>query len=385
MSTPNIDPVTPQAIDLGLYVHLPFCASRCAYCTFVVTTSRDLLDPYMKALESEIEMIGLPRGVELNTLYFGGGTPSQVPLPAFSSLAARIAASNPIQAETEFTAEANPEDVSDELLAAWASAGVNRISIGVQSFVPGELAALDRRHDAAKAVEAARRIQETGAFKLSIDLMLAIPHQDLATLERSLDTLLEIRPHHVSVYLLEMDKPHRLQAYARRYPEQLADEEQAAALYLEVHHRLAGAGYEHYEISNFALPGMAARHNTRYWERRRVEALGVAAHGIDGDRRWANLDNLQGYLLAVERGTRPLAWSNALNGREVLAEDVMLGLRLARGVATPRVAEARSEFRGFGNRLDEFLGLDLAEELDGRTRLTPSGWLLSNELFVELV
>lgn len=339
----------------------------------------------MDALESELEMIDLAAGSVLETLYLGGGTPSQVPPDRLARFLEQLTTRFPLAPSAEVTAEANPEDVNPALLADWAAAGVNRISMGVQSFLPAELEFLDRRHSADTAERSARLVLEHGSFQLSVDLMLAIPRQGRDSLEMSLAKVLELRPHHLSVYLLEMDKPHRLQALARRYPEQFASDEEAAGLYLLVHETLRAAGYEHYEISNFALPGHAARHNTRYWLHLAVHALGVAAHGHEGNRRWANLENLDGYVMAVERGTRPLAWSTVLKPDELLAEDILLGLRLARGVPSAHIAEATPTFPGFAAKLNDFLDLGLAVRTDEALQLTPRGWLLSNELFQELV
>jgi putative oxygen-independent coproporphyrinogen III oxidase len=339
----------------------------------------------MNALEHELKMIDLAAGSCLETLYLGGGTPSQVPPDRLAAFLERLTSRFPFAVGAEVTAEANPEDVSPALLQRWSAVGINRLSMGVQSFLPGELELLDRRHTADTAERSARLVLEHGGFQVSLDLMLAIPRQSRTSLRRSLAKMLELRPHHLSVYLLEMDKPHRLQALARRHPEGFASDEEAAELYLLVHETLCAAGYEHYEISNFALPGHAAQHNTRYWLHLAVHALGVAAHGHDGNRRWANLENLDAYLLAIEQGTRPLAWSTILKPNELLAEDVLLGLRLARGVACDRVAEAASVFPSFAAKLEDFLSLGLAERAENSVRLAPRGWLLSNELFRELV
>lgn len=351
----------------------------------MVSTSDRLLGPYMQALESELEMIELAAGSRLETLYLGGGTPSYVPPQRLTRFIGRLTSRFPLEPSAEVTAEANPEDVTPALLTEWSAAGVNRVSMGVQSFLPAELELLDRRHTADTAERSARLVLQHGGLQLSLDLMLAIPRQHRASLDKTLAKVLDLRPQHLSVYLLEMDKPHRLQALARRHPEGFASDEEAADLYLSVHETLCTAGYEHYEISNFALPGHAARHNTRYWLHLPVHAMGVAAHGHDGRRRWANLENLDGYIMAIERGTRPLAWSTVLKPDELLAEDVLLGLRLAQGVPERRVTEAAEKFPSFAAKLDEFLDLGLAVRADDAVCLTPRGWLLSNELFQELV
>ncbi len=369
----------------GLYVHLPFCASRCSYCTFVVTTDRRLLPGYMEALHRELELGAVPPGRPLESLYLGGGTPSQVPPPMLAAFLERLRRTNPMLPGAEVTAEANPEDVDPALLDPLAAMGVTRLSMGVQSFVDEELAVLERRHHADRAQEAAALVLEDGRLDLNLDLMLAIPRQSPATLERSLDVVLNLRPHHVSVYLLEMDKPHRLRRLHARHPDSFPDQDTASGEYLRVHQVLTEAGYEHYEVSNFALPGHRARHNLRYWRRDPVHALGAAAHGQEGNRRWANLDTVGGYLDAVAGGSRPLAWETSLSPLEELAEAVMLGLRLAEGVPSATADEAAAALPRFARRLEEFEELGLAVRSGDRLRLTPRGWLVSNELFSELV
>ncbi len=369
----------------GLYLHVPFCASRCSYCTFVVTTDRRWIKPYFEALEAELTLGSVPESAPIATLYIGGGTPSQAPAPLLTGLMARLLEDHPLVQGAEVTAEANPEDVTEELLDNWAQLGINRLSLGIQSFIPGELEVLERRHDAHGARRAAEAVLSDGRFNLNLDLMAAIPGQTTASLDETLGQILELRPHHVSVYLLEMDKPHRLRRLHARQPGRFPDQDAAAEAYLAVHKRLTGAGYSHYEVSNFALPGRTAAHNLRYWHRLPVHALGVAAHGQDGNLRWANLDTIRGYLSAVDGGTRPLAWESELSPLEALAEAVMLGLRLEEGVSENRVGEAAAALPTFAARLADFEELGLARRADGRLRLTPRGWLVSNELFAELV
>ncbi len=339
---------------------------------------------YLPALVEEAAMLELEPGSPLTSLYLGGGTPSQVPPQALASLVEELCVRFPLAPGAEVTVEANPDDVTATLLDAWRGAGVTRVSMGVQSFDDGELAVLDRRHDAARAASAARLALDHGDLEVSLDLMLAIPDQTRSSLDRSVDRLLDLAPHHVSVYLLEMDKPHRLRALARRQPERFAGDEEAADLYLHLAARLGGAGYLHYEVSNFARPGHEAVHNTRYWSRRAVHALGVAAHGQEGPRRWANVDALREYLSAVEAGRRPLAWTTTLDPEAEAAEAVMLGLRLAEGVPRALVDRVAAARPAFAERLADFRNLGLAEEDDDAVSLTPRGWLLSNELFQEL-
>ncbi len=343
------------------------------------------MEHYLEALVRELGQLDLEPGTPLDTLYLGGGTPSLVPPGRLADLLRAIGNRHPLSPGAEVTAEANPEDLTPALLEAWTAAGIDRISMGVQSFVDEELAAIGRRHDAAGALRACSLLGTAAGITWNLDLILGIPGQTPESLERSLEALLHVAPHHVSVYILEMDKPHRLRTLHRKHPDRFAGEDTVAELYLRVHEVLAGAGYRHYEISNFALPGAEARHNLRYWHRDPVHALGVAAHGSEGRRRWANLEALGGYLEAVDRGERPLAWETRLSVREALAERLMLGLRLAEGISTRDEEAGREAFPGFGPTLDAFLDQGLAARKAGRLLLTPRGWLVSNELFTTLV
>ncbi len=368
---------------MGLYVHLPFCASRCAYCTFATSTELDLMPRTLAAIRAELAAIGRRGGRPLATLYLGGGTPSLVPPAELAELFGCLDRRFPRLAGAEVTLEANPDDVTDAGAAAWRALGVNRVSVGVQAFADRALALLNRRHDAAQATAAVETLQRAG-LAVSVDLMLGLPALAAADLERTLAEVARLRPGHVSVYLLETDKPHALGRLAERRPDLFPDSDAAAAQYLAVGRALTAAGYRHYEISNYALPGSEARHNVRYWRRAPVLAAGLAAHGHSGRRRWSNVAALPAYLEAVEDGRAPRAWSRRLSDDEVVKERVMLGLRLARGVRDSTAAACALVAPPFGERLEEFVGLGLARRIGARVRLTPRGWLLSNELLGEI-
>ncbi len=368
---------------MGLYVHLPFCMSRCAYCTFATSTELGLIPRTLAAVRSEIDGIGRRGGRPLASLYLGGGTPSLVPTDELAALFAVLDRRFPRLPGAEVTLEANPDDVDAAAASAWAALGVNRVSVGVQAFSDRALALLNRRHDAARAVAAVEALQRAG-LAVSVDLMLGLPGLATAALDATLAEVVRLRPDHVSVYILEMDKPHALARLADRRPDLFPDADQAAGQYLAVGRALTAAGYRHYEISNFALPGCEARHNLRYWRRAPVLAAGLAAHSHAGRRRWANVDALPAYLEALEAGRRPRAWSRRLSDDEVAKERVMLGLRLARGVPAAAVEACSSLVPAFGERVAEFLDLGLARTVGDRLRLTPRGWLVSNELLGEL-
>ncbi len=374
---------TVRGRPTGLYVHLPFCASRCAYCTFVTTTEVELLPRTLGALCRELELLGTRGGRPLATLYLGGGTPSLVPEAALAEVIGVLDRHFPRIPGAEVTLEANPDDVTEERAAGWARLGVNRVSVGVQAFSDPVLEMLNRRHTAVQARSAVAHLQRAG-FSVSLDLMLGLPGMTGVQLEATLRETLALRPSHISVYLLEMDKPHSLARLAARRPDLFPDPDSCARQYLDVGRALVQAGYRHYEISNFALPGKRARHNLRYWLRQPVLSAGPAAHGHTGRRRWAAPDDLPTYLAAVEGGRLPRAWSRPLGPGEALKEEVMLGLRLAHGVAHERVEACGRTVPAFSEKMEDFFALGLAREKTGRVRLSPRGWLVSNELFTTL-
>jgi oxygen-independent coproporphyrinogen-3 oxidase len=367
----------------GLYVHVPFCARRCAYCAFVTSTELHLVDRTVDALVTEITRLAGSARRELASVYLGGGTPSLLPRPALARLLGAIHDGFTVAPGAEVTLEANPDDVGEATVGGWAALGVTRVSLGVQSFADPVLEMLNRRHTAAEARAATRRVQATG-LQLSIDLMLGLPGLHRAALDATLAETLALAPDHVSVYLLETDKPHRLGELAERRPELFPDDDESARQYLATARTLVAAGWRHYEISNFARPGRQARHNTRYWLGQPVLAAGVAAHGQAGRRRWANLDRLPDYLEAVEAGRTPRSWSRRLGDDEAAREAVMVRLRLARGAPAGLVERCAAVAPAFAGRLAEFVALGLARRSGERVRLTPRGWLVSNELLAAL-
>lgn len=368
----------------SLYLHLPFCASTCAYCSFVTTTERGLLSRYMDALRREVAEVGRHGPRPLRTLYLGGGTPSLVPASELAALFAVLDRFFPRQPGAEVTLEANPDDVTPELTVSWRELGVTRVSLGVQSFSDRVLRFLSRRHTAPQAKVALERLLDAG-FVVSCDLMLGLPGLAKGDLAETLELLVRFSPHHVSVYMLEMDKPHRLAQLARRRRDLFPSDEDAAQQYLFTARFLRRAGYRHYEVSNWARPGYLARHNLRYWRGGVVLACGVGAYGQGRRSRWANTENLGEYLSLVEAGKLPRTFRSELTPDEALAERVMLGLRLARGVRWEQVAAVAASRKAFGQRLEDFLAAGLAAWQGERIRLLPRGWLVSNELFETLV
>lgn len=367
---------------VGLYVHVPLCATRCRYCDFTSTTALESRDTVVASLAAELEALGARGGRPLETLYFGGGTPSLLREHELVTICDAIRRYFPLLPGAEATIEANPEDVSPSLVSVWRRLGFTRVSLGVQSFDADVLRRLGRRHSGERALAAAAAVVQEG-LELSLDLMLGVPGGCRDHVAASVEEVLRVRPGHVSVYLFESDKPTPMARQAREMPEQFPTDEATARSYLEVGGTLVAAGYRHYEISNFALPGREARHNQRYWRGWQVLAAGPGAHGQAGRRRWANVSSIPRYVDLVASGRSPRAWSRRLDDDQAGRERLMVGLRLARGVAAGDILRAAPAT--FRERLDEFLALGLARRVGGRVRLTPRGWLVSNELLAYLV
>jgi oxygen-independent coproporphyrinogen-3 oxidase len=389
--TPRGDrPITrspDHPVPCGLYLHLPYCLSRCGYCSFVVSTDTSSAGRYREALEREMALLAPDtQAVSFDSVYFGGGTPSLTPAAGLGRLLDRVRSSFGISRCAEITMEANPEDVSEETVGAWIAAGVTRVSVGVQSFDDRELAAVGRRHDAGTA-RRALAIVAAGGLSFSADLILGLPGQTAATFRRSLDLLCATGAGHISVYMLETEKPRSIEEDRRLRPSRYLGDDAQADLWLEMAEELRRAGYGHYEISNWALPGRESRHNLKYWRRVPTLGLGVSAHELWEGRRRANVASLPTYIDELAAGRRPLALDRPVGPGEEARELVVLGLRLAEGVAA---GEVERLIRESGDRTlpEDYAAWkewELLEEAAGRVWLTERGFLLSNEILCRFV
>ena len=322
----------------GVYVHIPFCASRCSYCDFFSTLSlKEAAGPYVEALvaEARIRRDEL-RDERVRTLYLGGGTPSQLPLPLLERLVNGLAGVLDLDGVEEFTIEANPDDVTPEWSAALPSLGVNRVSMGVQSFEDDILRAIGRRHNAAQAVQSVNNLRVAGIGNVSIDLIYGLPGQTLASWESSVCQALELHSRHISAYGLTYEEGTRLWLQRERGEVVEVPEEICVEMYRLLVERLREAGYEHYEISNFALPGYYSRHNSSYWDETPYLGLGAAAHSYDGSVRRSNPCDLREYIEKIHHG-EPACEPEEMTWWERYDERVMLGLRTARGVDAERL------------------------------------------------
>ena len=360
-----------------LYVHVPFCARRCSYCDFSIAVRRSTpADEYLRGLEAELTLrYQRAPSWTLDTLYLGGGTPSRLGADGIARLLETVRRRASLEPGAEVTIEANPDDVDARTAAAWRAAGVNRISLGVQSFDPAVLQWMHRPHDAESATRAVRALREADFGDFSIDLIFALPAALGRDWSADLDRALSLEPTHVSLYGLTVEHRTPLGRWRQRGQVEEAPEDRYEAEYLEAHQRLAAAGLEHYEVSNFGRPGAHARHNSAYWSGVAYGGIGPAAHEYDGaTRRW----NVGPYVEWVKRtaaGADPVGGSERLSAAERSAEEVYLGLRTRSGLrlSASELEHARPWIAaGWGG-------------LEGdRLVLTPLGWLRLDALAADL-
>jgi putative oxygen-independent coproporphyrinogen III oxidase len=387
--------------DVGVYIQVPFCQAKCSYCNFSTGVFRsEVYAPYVDEVCAEIlghaafyREAGLAAWQQpsersaADTVYVGGGTPSLLDPGDLARIldAVRSAfAGSP----GEVTLEADPETVTEEKARAWRVAGFNRISLGSQSFSDAELKSVGRRHRRADIYAAIERLGAAGLDNVSFDLIAGLPHQTSESWHASLDELVRLRPRHISIYMLELDEGSRLGretlAGGLRYGVgALPEDDAAAAFYEQACERLAAHGYEHYEISNWALPGFRSRHNLKYWRREPYLGFGAGAHSFDGVERWANSHDPLAYAAAIKERRLPVEQRESVDARQALEEELFLGLRQLDGIDIASV-ERRYEV-DLGERLRPLEAEGLLEMCQGRLRLTPSRLTVSNEVFVRLL
>ena len=356
---------------MHLYIHVPFCARKCSYCDFAIAVRREVPSAaFATAVEREWESwqthpawAGSPA---VDTIYFGGGTPSRLDPAMVTRLLTRFRQDRSVARGAEVTLEANPDDVTPERAAAWRAAGVNRISLGAQSFQANVLAWMHRTHDAAQIGAAMDTLRAAGLDDVSLDLIYAVPDKLGRDWPADLERALELAPTHLSLYGLTVESHTPLGRWTARGESLPADDERAAGEYLAAHERLSAEGFEHYEVSNAARPGFRARHNAAYWRRAPFIGLGPSAHtGFAATRSW-NVREWEEYRRRSESGQSVLADSESLTEEQVELEDLYLGLRTVEGVPASRVPESVRT---------AWLGSAWATEEHGRISLTPEGWL----------
>ena len=375
-------------ISAGLYVHIPFCSSRCSYCDFATGLyQQELAERYVRALVADIRSSRY-FGDSVDTIYFGGGTPSLLAPSQLELILATLHDCFTIDSKSEITLEINPGSVDEEKLRAFRSLGINRASFGAQTFDDAELAKLGRSHTTADTLKTFSDLRNIGFENVSFDLIAGLPGQRLEGWERNIKLALDLRPEHLSFYLLEVHSGTPLAEHICRGIQPEPDDDLAGVMYERMLEQTADAGYEHYEISNLCRPGFHSRHNIKYWTGEPYHGFGCSAHSYDGAvRRWSNHRDVLKYVTVIESGESPVVDEQQLSQTDMRAEAVFLGMRLMQGVDLRRYRESfgvdlRDEH---AEDLDRFCKAGLLE-LDGDLiRLTRTGALLSNEVFAAFV
>ena len=371
---------------LGLYLHIPFCASRCAYCDFCSTANRrDLIPAYHAALRKHLTEAAPGLGsYAVDSVYFGGGTPSWYGEDYLADLLGLIRRSFKLTEDCEVTLEANPDSVSLPALRKLRKAGFNRISIGAQSANDAILRFLGRRHDWAQVPAAVAAAREAGFGNVSLDLIYGLPAQSRQDWTDTLRLAADLGPDHLSCYGLKVEEGTPLWKY-RDSPD-MPDEDLMADMYLYAVDTLAGLGYAQYEISNFAKKGRASRHNLKYWLLQDYAGFGASAASCIGRQRFTFLRDPEAYVRAVDRGEGLVCESEEVTDAERASEYVMLGLRTTRGISGEEYERRyRASFASLQALLEGYVRLGLAKEVLSRWRFTPKGFLLSNRLIGELL
>jgi oxygen-independent coproporphyrinogen-3 oxidase len=365
---------------LGLYLHVPFCSAICTYCNFnrgLFETG--LKDRYVAALEREIRSAA---GAVADTIFFGGGTPSLLEPAEIGRLLAACRETFDVTPDAEVTLETNPETSTPARMAGFRDAGVNRISFGVQSFRDSELQRLGRIHSAARARGAVLEARAAGFDNVSLDLMMWLPQQTPADWRGNVEALIDVRPEHASLYLLELYPNAPLREDMARAGWSLAPDDDAADMYLWSLARLEEAGYDQYEISNVARAGRVARHNVKYWEDGAWHGFGCGAHSTRGGARWKNVASTEEYVARIASGQPVAVDRRELTDAAGMEEALFTGLRLTSGIDIEAVgARYGSDVWGrYGPSLQPFVDAKLLMREGPRLRLTREGMLLANEI-----
>ena len=378
---------------MGIYIHIPFCATRCIYCDFYSTTLRNKGPQYVEALVREMKERKDFLHEPVRTIYLGGGTPSQLAPSCIRAILDALARHFDLNQCEEITMEANPEDFVDPS-SPWSSVSVSsqvwlssapsisRLSLGVQSMVDSELRLLHRRHNAAHVRQAVHRLRQAGIANISLDLMYGLPTQTLASWEYSIDELLKLQPQHISAYCLSIEEGTPLHTLVRKGELTPCDDETCLQMAALLRSKLKAAGYEQYEISNYALPGYHSRHNSAYWNHTPYLGLGPGAHSFDGQRRrcW-NAPDVEAYL----RGQRNEE-AEILTDLDLYNERIMLGLRTTKGIPMSFFDTVNDTVKAsLNDTANSLLHRNLIQIHDHRLSLTASGLALADEVIRELM
>ena len=370
----------------GLYIHIPFCESRCIYCGFYSTTLAQLKEQYVEAVckEANNAIRFINAFWNFSTVYLGGGTPSQLSPALLHRLFEHLEIGDKANSkELEITMECNPDDLTDDYAAALRDLPINRISMGAQTFSDDRLRFLHRRHTSRQVSEAVERLRHIGIDNISIDLMFGFPGEALSDWEADIQQALALQVEHISAYSLMFEEGTPLYALREQGKVKETDEELSLKMYETLIDRLTAAGYEHYEISNFARPEFHSRHNSSYWDGTPYIGLGAAAHSYDIDSRWWNVSNVREYIRRVQHDESPIEETEVLNDETRYNDAVMTALRTREGLPLERLSESQRQY--LLSQAHPHLERRLITMEDNHLRLTRQGLFVSDMVMSDLM
>ncbi len=377
-----------EKIPLGIYVHIPFCRSKCQYCDFYSLTTKDdkLLDSFIDAMCAHIKEAGqLAPNYKVDTVYFGGGTPSFFGADGMATLLTAIRKHFDVATDAEITFEANPDSISDKLLRRLRAEGFNRVSLGIQTDDDALLQKLGRPHNYAQAVSAVQRIRRAGYRNLSLDLMYGLPGQTLDSWEKTLKRVLELNPEHMSCYGLKVEE--RTPLYQYKDICNLPDDDAQADMYLAAVEILRTKGYRQYEISNFAKKGLVSKHNMKYWTGGEYLGFGPDASSDFGGKRFTIVRDLMAYIDGIKNGGQVISEISQIPHRERAGEYLMTRLRTVSGINAEEYEKRYLlPFAPLEEVMNRYAKQRYASKaIDGRWYLTPEGFLISNTIITDLL
>ena len=394
---------TQVVAALGVYVQVPFCASKCTFCNFSSRVERSaIFGAYARAIQREIAegpdwaaQVGIPPalfGHPVDSIYFGGGTPTLLGEVLLRGIVGALQESMRWGPDVEFTLEITPGSADASLLAALRRMEMNRLSIGAQTLDEKELRVLGRLHSVDETAALVRDARHSGFQNISLDLIAGLPYQTPESFRRSLEAVARLRPEHISLYLFEADEKSRLGREVvhggnRYHAGSIPDEEFMAEAYEAGCEFLSREGFQQYEISNFALPGFESRHNQKYWQLAPYLGLGAGAHSFDGARRWSNLIDPRSYIAKVEAGQLPIDDFRALTGEEQVEEFFFLGLRQSQGVSLEKASQQWGPdcLKRWEAKIQTLVQDGWLIHQNGCVQMARRAYLVSNEIFQEFV
>lgn len=376
-------------MNVGIYIHIPFCKSRCIYCGFYSTTNKELKERYVDALIREIHMrkddfarLGTSLSPSsTSTVYFGGGTPSSLSVCDIERIVGALE-STFNGTPSEVTLEMNPDDVTEDYIKAVRQMGINRISMGIQTFDDSRLQFIRRRHNASQAEKAVMTIREEGIHNVSIDLMFGFPNQTMDEWVTDIDKAIALHPTHISAYSLMYEEDTPLFRMLQKGEINQIDDETSLAMYTELINRLTANGYEHYEISNFAMPGYRSVHNSSYWHDTPYLGFGAAAHSYNKDTRSWNIPDLKKYIESIESGVLP-SESEVIDADTHYNDLITTALRTREGLNLDDLPQKYREYALVNAR--KSISEHLLEATDNHIRLTREGLFVSDMVMSELI